>query len=167
MTHNYIALINREGKRYQHTQRYVRAEKGTIKDARHVAICLGYNVIVPKGYDEQSSKGYIVVDESKNVFWMPQDKFWQNFGDADSVENRVLLELLDIRRRINDLYAYIFKDGHNDPYEQLIEQIGAEQATLLRMQLFAMTQYYDILKLRAEEMDISLRHIDIDLDCDD
>lgn len=154
-----------EGKRYQHTQRYVRAEVGTIKDARYEAIRLDTNAIVPKGYDEQSSKGYVVVDESKNVYWMPKDKFWQSFKIAESAEDRVLLELLDIKRRISDLYAYIFKDGHNAPYEQLIEQIGAEQATLLRMQLAAMGQYFDILKLRAEEMDISLAHID--LDCDD
>lgn len=88
--------------------------------------------------------GYLVIYDGGYRSWSPMRVFEQAYKIAESEEDLVRIEIMNLGRRIQKVCEQIFT-----PYTPITEH----QRELLLMQDVAMRRYYRILRIRLAEMD--------------
>lgn len=82
--------------------------------------------------------------------WSPKDVFEQSYQIAEDFKDRLIIELKELKERINKLEAFL---NEND-YDKVTEKCGPVQTALMLSQYHAMRHYYDILKTRIELLEV-------------
>lgn len=123
----------------------VQARRMNAADAKHA----GANV--PGKYFEvghaeynPGADGYLVIYDGGYRSWSPMSVFEQAYRIAESEEDLVRIETMNLGRRIQKVCEQIFT-----PYTPITEH----QRELLLMQDDAMRRYYRILRIRLTEME--------------
>lgn len=111
---------------------------------------------VAKGWARSSSEGnedvpgyhvqYTNPDGSTYDSWSPKDVFEKSYQVAEDFKDRLIIELKELKERLNKLDAFL----NGDDYDTVVEKCGTVQTALMLSQYHAMRHYYDILKTRIE-----------------
>ena len=93
---------------------------------------------------------YTNPDGSTYDSWSPKDVFEKSYQVAEDFKDRLIIELKELKERINKLEAFL---NEND-YDKVTEKCGPVQTALMLSQYHAMRHYYDILKTRIELLEV-------------
>lgn len=115
--------------------------------AKSAAVAKGWarpsegNEDVP-GYHVQ----YTNPDGSTYDSWFPKEVFEKSYQVAEDFKYRLIIELKELKERLNKLDAFL----NGDDYDKIVEKCGTAQTALMLSQYHAMRHYYDILRTRIE-----------------
>ena len=81
-----------------------------------------------------------------HFIWIPKEVFEKSYQIAEDFKDRLIIELKELKERLNKLDAFL----NGDDYDTVVEKCGTVQTALMLSQYHAMRHYYDILRTRIE-----------------
>ena len=142
--------MNKEGmKQYTGTQT-VKAMSMTMGEAyEHKLLKEG----VRPSECETDKAGYLVEYEDGYQSWSPAEPFEKAYKLSETFIDRLRIEYADVKERLGNLEEF-FKPG----FDEVAKKIGARQAALLTHQIFIMKTYVEVLDVRIDDIEQSIKN---------
>lgn len=102
---------------------------------------------------ETDKVGYLVEYEGGYQSWSPADVFDKAYKLSETFIDRLRIEYADVKERLDNLEEF-FKPG----FDEVAKKIGAWQATLLTYQIFVMKTYVEVLDVRIDNIEQSIKN---------
>ena len=102
---------------------------------------------------ETDKAGYLVEYEDGYQSWSPADVFEKAYKLSETFIDRLRIEYADVKERLDNLEEF-FKPG----FDEVAKKIGAWQAALLTYQIFVMKTYVEVLDVRIDDIEQSIKN---------
>ena len=102
---------------------------------------------------ETDKAGYLVEYEDGYQSWSPADVFDKAYKLSETFIDRLRIEYADVKERLDNLEEF-FKPG----FDEVAKKIGAWQAALLTYQIFVMKTYVEVLDVRIDNIEQSIKN---------
>ena len=102
---------------------------------------------------ETDKAGYLVEYKGGYQSWSPADVFDKAYKLSETFIDRLRIEYADVKERLDNLEEF-FKPG----FDEVAKKIGAWQATLLTDQIFVMKTYVEVLDVRIDNIEQSIKN---------
>lgn len=102
---------------------------------------------------ETDKAGYLVEYEGGYQSWSPAEPFDKAYKLSETFIDRLRIEYADVKERLGNLEEF-FKPG----FDEVAKKIGARQAALLTYQIFVMKTYVEVLDVRIDDIEQSIKN---------
>lgn len=102
---------------------------------------------------ETDKAGYLVEYEGGYQSWSPAEPFDKAYKLSETFIDRLRIEYADVKERLGNLEEF-FKPG----FDEVAKKIGARQAALLTHQIFIMKTYVEVLDVRIDDIEQSIKN---------
>lgn len=102
---------------------------------------------------ETDKAGYLVEYKGGYQSWSPAETFEKAYKPSETFIDRLRIEYADVKERLGNLEEF-FKPG----FDEVAKKIGARQAALLIYQEFVMKTYVEVLDVRIDDIEQSIKN---------
>jgi hypothetical protein len=96
--------------------------------------------------------GYYVENDGRR-YWVNHVSFEEDYKVAETFLDKLRIEYADVKERLDNLEEF-FKPG----FDEVAKKIGARQAALLTYQIFVMKTYVEVLDVRIDDIEQSIKN---------